>query len=50
MVMESKSADEIRQIAVKMGMVPLREDAAAKARAGLTSAEEVIRVTQDAAV
>jgi type II secretory ATPase GspE/PulE/Tfp pilus assembly ATPase PilB-like protein len=50
MVMEGKAADEIRQIAVKMGLVPLREDAAAKARAGLTSAEEVIRVTQDAAV
>jgi type II secretory ATPase GspE/PulE/Tfp pilus assembly ATPase PilB-like protein len=31
-------------------MVPLREDAAAKARAGLTSPEEVIRVTQDTAV
>jgi type II secretory ATPase GspE/PulE/Tfp pilus assembly ATPase PilB-like protein len=50
MVMESKSADEIKQIAVKMGMIPLRDDAAAKARAGLTSAEEVIRVTQDYAV
>ncbi len=50
MVMEGKAADEINQIAVKMGMVPLREDAAAKARAGLTSPEEVIRVTQDAAV
>jgi general secretion pathway protein E len=50
MVMEGKAADEIKQIAVKMGMVPLREDAAAKARAGLTSPEEVIRATQDAAV
>ncbi|MBM3314249.1 type II/IV secretion system protein [candidate division WOR-3 bacterium] len=47
MVMENKSADEVRQLAVKTGMVPLREDAAAKARAGLTSPEEVIRVTQD---
>ena len=42
--------DEIRQIAIKMGMVPLREDAAAKARAGLTTAEEVIRATQDSVV
>ena len=50
MVMEGKPADEIKQIAVKMGLVPLREDAAAKARAGLTTAEEVIRVTQDAAI
>ena len=50
MIMDGKSADEIKQIAVKMGLVPLREDAAAKARAGLTSAEEVIRVTQDAVV
>ena len=50
MVMEGKPADEIQHIAVKMGLVPLREDAAAKARAGLTSPEEVIRVTQDAAV
>ena len=50
MVLEGKSADEIRQLAIKMGMTTLREDAAAKARAGLTSPEEVIRVTQDAAV
>ncbi|MBM3331165.1 type II/IV secretion system protein [candidate division WOR-3 bacterium] len=50
MVMENKSADDIKQLAVKMGLVPLREDAAAKARAGLTTAEEVIRVTQDAPV
>jgi len=50
MVMEGKPADEIKQIAVKLGLVPLREDAAAKARAGLTSPEEVIRVTQDAVV
>ena len=40
----------LHMIAVKMGMIPLRDDAAAKARAGLTSAEEVIRVTQDYAV
>jgi type II secretory ATPase GspE/PulE/Tfp pilus assembly ATPase PilB-like protein len=50
MVMEGKAADEIRLIATKMGLMPMREDAAAKARAGLTSPEEVIRVTQDAAV
>jgi len=50
MVMEGKSSEEIKQIAVKLGMTTLREDAAAKARAGLTSPEEVIRVTQDAAV
>lgn len=47
MVMENKSAAEIRTIAIKLGMVTLREDAAAKARAGITSPEEVIRVTQD---
>jgi type II secretory ATPase GspE/PulE/Tfp pilus assembly ATPase PilB-like protein len=50
MVMEGKSSEEIRTIAIKLGMVTLREDAAAKARAGITSPEEVIRVTQDYAV
>ncbi len=50
MVMEGKAAEEIRNMAIKLGMVTLREDAAAKARAGITSPQEVLRVTQDYSV
>jgi type II secretory ATPase GspE/PulE/Tfp pilus assembly ATPase PilB-like protein len=50
MVMEGKAAEDIRNMAIKLGMVTLREDAAAKARAGITSPEEVLRVTQDYSV
>jgi type II secretory ATPase GspE/PulE/Tfp pilus assembly ATPase PilB-like protein len=50
MVMEGRSAAEAREQSIKEGMVTLREDGAAKARAGITSPEEVLRVTQDSEV
>ncbi|HUP36111.1 MAG TPA: type II secretion system ATPase GspE [Candidatus Limnocylindria bacterium] len=40
-------AGEIRRHAVAQGMVTLREDAWAKACAGLTTVEEILRVTQE---
>jgi len=47
MVMERRSSEEIKTLALKQGMITLRDDALAKARAGLTTPEEVLRVTQD---
>ncbi len=47
MIMTRQSAEEIREQAVKQGMRTLREDALAKAQSGLTTVEEVLRVTQD---
>lgn len=41
------SAADIRQIAVNKGMRTLREDALLKVQAGLTTIEEVIRVTKE---
>jgi type IV pilus assembly protein PilB len=38
------ATDELAQIAVSQGMVRIREDGIAKAQAGLTTVEEVIRV------
>ena len=40
-------AGEIRRLAVAQGMVTLRGDAWAKACAGLTTVEEILRVTQE---
>jgi general secretion pathway protein E len=40
--------DEIRRMAVQLGMVPLRMDGWNKVRQGLTTAEELLRVTSDA--
>ncbi|MBM3321897.1 type II secretion system protein GspE [candidate division WOR-3 bacterium] len=47
MVMERRSADEINVRALSQGMVPMRDDALANAAKGLTTPEEVLRVTQD---
>ncbi|HZP35093.1 MAG TPA: ATPase, T2SS/T4P/T4SS family [Methylomirabilota bacterium] len=41
-------ADALRRHAVARGMTSLREDAWARARAGLTTVEEILRVTQEA--
>jgi len=41
------SAREIRRIAVEAGMVTLRMDGWIKARAGITTIEEILRVTQE---
>jgi type IV pilus assembly protein PilB len=43
LVMERAPGSVLRQAAVRAGMVPIREDALLKMRAGLTSAEEVLR-------
>ena len=38
---------EIRRHAIERGMVTLRDDGWAKARAGITTVEEILRVTQE---
>jgi general secretion pathway protein E len=45
-ILEQRSADAIRQVAVAEGMIPMRDDGYKKALAGLTTVEEVERVTQ----
>jgi type IV pilus assembly protein PilB len=47
MVMEKRSSEEIRAQALVEGMKALRDDALGKVTAGLTTPEEVLRVTQD---
>ena len=42
---EHSSAEDIRKVALAEGMVNLREDGLGKAAAGITSIEEVLRVT-----
>ncbi len=44
LAVERRPSDEIRQMAISQGMVPLRADGLAKVRSGLTSLEEVLRV------
>ena len=46
-IISRSSAATIRQIAVEQGMCTLREDAVKKVRDGLTTLEEVIRVTTE---
>lgn len=43
LIMQQAPASELRQAARRAGMVPIREDALMKVRAGLTSVEDVIR-------
>ena len=45
-ILESRDAEAIRRVALAEGMVPMREDGLRKALAGLTTVEEVERVTQ----
>src|SRR3989454_501539 len=48
LILRKASTGEIRRIAVEQGgMSTLREDSWAKARAGLTTVEEILRVTQE---
>jgi len=47
LVVRKAPAGEIRRLAVAQGMVTLREDAWAKACAGLTTVEEILRVTPE---
>ena len=47
LVVRKAPGGQIRRYAVAQGMVTLREDAWAKACAGLTTVEEILRVTQE---
>lgn len=47
LVTANGSRGEIRELARKQGMVPLRYDGLRKVREGLTTVEEVLRVTDD---
>ncbi len=47
LILRKASTGEIRRAAVEHGMVTLREDAWLKARAGLTTVDEILRVTQE---
>ena len=46
LVMKRANTGRIREVAVRQGMITLREDGLAKVRAGETTLSEVIRVTQ----
>jgi len=46
MVEEKNSADAIKKKAVELGMKTLREDGLEKAKAGLTTIEEILRATE----
>ena len=45
-ILEQRNADAIRRAALAEGMIPMREDGYRKALAGVTTVEEVERVTQ----
>jgi type IV pilus assembly protein PilB len=45
LVLEGASADEIKRTAVKLGMKTLRMSGNSKIKEGITSVEEVLRVT-----
>jgi len=47
LILRKASTGEIRRLAVEQGMTSLREDAWAKAQAGQTTVEEILRVTQE---
>jgi general secretion pathway protein E len=47
LVMQRSDASAVRRLAVSRGMATLRDDGASKVREGITTAEEVLRVTQD---
>jgi general secretion pathway protein E len=47
LVMQRADAAAVRRLATSRGMATLRDDGAAKVRDGTTTAEEVLRVTQD---
>ena len=47
LILRKASTGELRRYATENGMATLREDGWAKARAGLTTVPEVLRVTQE---
>jgi type IV pilus assembly protein PilB len=44
LTVERAASDRIREVALEQGMMPLRLDGLNKARQGLTSVEEILRV------
>jgi len=47
LILRKAATSEIRRMAMDRGMTTLREDGWAKAQAGLTTVEEILRVTQE---
>ncbi len=47
MIVERQPANILKRLAVKQGMRPLRHDGWAKCKAGLTTIEEILRVTME---
>jgi general secretion pathway protein E len=47
MIIRRAPAGEIREYALSRGMKTLRDDGLAKVAAGMTTVEEVVRVTQE---
>ena len=47
MALKQASTSEIRRLAVQLGMKGLREDGWRKVAAGMTTVEEVVRLTQE---
>ncbi|HHG73762.1 MAG TPA: type II/IV secretion system protein, partial [Persephonella sp.] len=45
MLIEKRSTEEIKHVALRKGMKTLRQDAVLKALEGITTIDEVIRVT-----
>ncbi|MER3465753.1 MAG: type II secretion system protein GspE, partial [Armatimonadota bacterium] len=48
LIVANAPAQEIRSVAEELGMLSLRDDARRKVLAGVTTVEEVIRVTSEA--
>jgi len=49
MVLKTSDANQINELAIKQGMITLQQDGIYKVRAGITTAEEVLRVTRSLA-
>ncbi len=47
MIMKRATADDLRKIAIKKGMITMSQDGFIKAKNGITTIEEILRVTQD---
>ena len=47
MALQHASTNELRQLAMKLGMKSLREDGWQKVTAGLTTIDEILRLTQE---
>jgi type IV pilus assembly protein PilB len=46
LTVERRSADDVRKVAIEQGMLSLRDDGIIKARSGVTSLEEVLRIVE----